>query len=146
MAKKTHTIEIKIASLLRNNPGKKMSAGTIANQLGTSENMVNQGLHYIRKNVHIPNEMIVRTGKIGNSKYELLTDTTSYDDVKNKMNGNDRNIRRMFIDITKTAKIANTTRNPVKQAQLNAIVMQKISEITTAMTQAALLQLPVANV
>jgi predicted transcriptional regulator len=144
MAKKINTIEVQIATYLRSNP--KVSVSNIASRLGMSENSVNIGLHYIRKNVLLPNEMILRSGKYGRSKYELVNVSSYDDDIKNKMNYNERNMLRMFVDMTKTAKIANATRSPSKRAALNALVIKQIATITTGMTQVSLLQLPIANV
>ena len=147
MAKKIYSIEVQVASLLRKNLGKKMDVGIIATQLGISENMVNQGLHYIRKNVHLSNESIIKSGSYGNSKYELQDDNyTLHDDIQNKMDANTKNLLRMFIDWTKTAKLANATTNPVKRTQLNKIVATKMAEITVGMTLAAQLQLPTTNI
>ena len=143
MAKKIYTIEVQVATLLRS--GKK-SVPQMAKQLGTSENMINVGIHHIRKNVLMPDEEILRTGKNGNSFYELVTNSSLQTDKIKRLKTNFTNMRRMIREVIKLSLISRATTNPQDITALNNMIINLMTNMSREVSQMTMLQIPVANI
>ena len=144
MVKKIYTIEAQVCSLLRKK--RKMSVSDIAEKIGTSENMVNQGIHYIRKNVHLPEETILRTGKNGNSEYELVTTASLGTDKINREIGIFTNMRRMLRDAIKLSLISRATTDPQDIEALNNLIINLMTDLSREVSQMTVLQMPATNI
>jgi len=143
-SKKIYGIEAQIVSLLRG--GKKMSASSMARTLGMSENSINVGIHFIRKNVLLPDEAIVRSGKNGNSKYELVTTSTLETDKIERFSSGVINMRRMTRELIKLALISRATSNPQDIASLNLMIVNMMTDLSREISQMTMLQMPMANI
>jgi hypothetical protein len=144
MTKKIYTIEAQICSLLRS--GKKLSISDMAKKIGTSENMIHNGIHSIRKNVHLPEETILRIGKNGNSEYELVTNSSLEVDKIKRLVTDFTNMRRMIREVIKLSLISRATTNPNDIASLNNMIVNLMTDMSREVSQMTMLQMPSTNI
>jgi hypothetical protein len=146
MAKGIHTIEVRIVSLLRHNKGTRMSSTSIARQLGVKKKTVENGIGKIQINVLLPNELVVKSGPKGNSKYELESDKTLTCDIFDLVDKEFRSMDRKGIKLVKALKIAYKTRNRNEIAKVQKEIRSYMMHFSQTASNVALLELPLANI
>lgn len=143
MAKKISKNERIVLRYLTTNTQQKVNISKISEETGLSKSEVKTAITYLDQNVLLPDVSKIRSGKWGNSDYQLLNKHASPDEIIKQVNWDCRNLRRDIVKFTK--KVINSKKHPQIVAMKETLI-QTLTDLNNSIALSNLAQIPTKNI